>query len=253
MRNETGSSKLTTCNFSKKAKDSIDNIDKNSDTEYLHTFRVSLRRARSLMHLFFPHEKKLQKALKSAMKRTNKLREIDVLLHSLQNYPCNALYKKLQSDKEQLYKKIWTKKLSHSLHVKLADIIKELSEGKYDLSKKYFKEQAKKFYVKTMKKHKKIQKKIPSEKELHKLRVLFKTARYSLEVFPKKQEDKIEKCEHIQSHLGTIQDLKNQIDFLQKYVKKEFGQEINTIILEKNEKLQQAKQHLCAEYKNHLL
>jgi len=62
------------------ARQNEDGIKADYDTEFLHDYRVSLRKVRSVLSLFKGENIALKQAFSDIMKGTNQLRDLDVYL-----------------------------------------------------------------------------------------------------------------------------------------------------------------------------
>ena len=155
-------------------------ITEKSDPENLHKFRVALRRSRSLLQLYQPEFSAFQDSIKSIFKPSNTLRELDVLLLSVipADYP--HLYHKLQRYRDKQYKKILTEAyVSRSMMV-LEKVIEALNRTDTIHTERILIKKAIKHYKRTERRYKELVPDTPP-KELHKLRIEFKTVRYSLD------------------------------------------------------------------------
>lgn len=187
------------------------------DPEPLHQFRVSLRKMRSLLKLFFPKSGLFPKELKRFLKSTNSLRELDVFLSDLDPEKHEAMIERLSQLREREYRNLDSQTLER---------IVETMDRFYDLliqinpdpgSHEELLEIVLKYYDETMKEYRELPKRA-SQKELHALRIRFKTSRYALEFLSEglldDEKEKMQECKRFQNRFGELQDLANQIHWL---------------------------------------
>lgn len=203
------------------------------DTEFLHQWRVSLRKVRSVLTLFkgvvaAEILDQLKLDFKEIMQDTNMMRDRDVYLLSKDDYfalvPPQAhpglevLFELLQKDRDEAYEKVKGmleskayKKQIKSIQ-KLFDDPKALPKGpKADApSKPFAAELVLKRYKKVCKLAKNITEKTPDE-TIHALRIQCKKLRYLIEsaqpLFDVKQVKKLLKTlKGLQAHLGSFND-----------------------------------------------
>jgi len=198
-------------------------ITEKSDPENLHKFRVSLRRSRSLVKLYQLEFYAFQDIIKSIFKPSNTLRELDVLLLSIipKDYP--NLYQKLQHYRDKQYKKILTEAyISRSMMV-LEKLIEALNRTDTIHTERILVKKALEHYKRTEHRYKKLSPGA-APKELHKLRIEFKTARYALDFLHTsgfyRKIDKLTYAKTRQDQLGALQDAHNQLMILKKFCKK---------------------------------
>lgn len=187
-------------------------IDEHSDKVNLHDFRVTIRKCRSLLILFFKEKK-----LKKIVKKTNILRELDMFLLTLSSEKYPKLYKSISKARYNYFRMIWTDEfIKESINI-LKNISNELLYKKCDYSVKdliaityiHFNESKNLFNKITEK---------DSSKTLHKIRIHYKCSRYALEFLDQSkiscENEKIQKCKESQEFFGRIQDASNQLDWL---------------------------------------
>lgn len=224
---------------------------KNKDPEDIHQLRVNLRKTRVFLKEFGEffnddYQNRFENEIKTFMKKTNKKRELDVLLINLKNYK-KDLPKSMKNSIDE-FKKI-VKNLMNIEDEKVLNLlsdefdeIDEIYKNLY-LNDKIFnkksdfafvytafniiKDKKKKIVNFSKKLHKK-----SKPKDFHKLRIEFKKFRYLLEIFSNFYEKKfiskpIKKLKKMQDILGNFQDIENQIDIIKNIMKeKNFKNEI---------------------------
>jgi len=209
-------------------------FDKNND-EFLHQFRVNLRRIKSLMSIFkelfdFDIYQKINSSLRDAIIATNKKRDLDIFLVNLNNYKEKddltdfiQFLTKEQKVEEQKFKDFIKNK-------KMEDIIFDLEALLHENSnffvtrlanlpaKEYIKNTMEYLYKNTMKTVKKLDKQTKLEK-FHKARIKIKKIRYLSNTFKvyssKKQKKSLTKYQNI---FGELNDLKNQVMIINHYI-----------------------------------
>ena len=198
-------------------------ITEKSDPENLHKFRVALRRSRSLLQLYQPNSSAFQNSIKGIFKPSNTLRELDVLLLSVipNDYP--HLYQKLQRYRDKQYKKILTKDYVSKSMMVLDNLIEELNKNNIIHTERTLIKKALKHYRHTKHSYKELASGAAPQ-ELHKLRIEFKTVRYSLDFLHtsglQSKESKLAYAKERQDQLGALQDAHNQLMILKQFCKK---------------------------------
>jgi CHAD domain-containing protein len=195
-------------------------ISEESDIEYLHQFRVSIRRSRSLLRLYLPEYYALQEVLRSAVRQTNILRELDVFVASVDPDVYPKLVKLLHDYRNEQFDAVLTdhfrEQTRHALN-RLYDDLTQLNPAIEDerlivMAEKHFQGCVADYDALTKK---------SSEEELHELRIRFKITRYALEFLEQSglhsEKEKIKSCKKIQDHLGAVQDAANQFRFLKSF------------------------------------
>ncbi|MEN8147028.1 MAG: CHAD domain-containing protein [Campylobacterota bacterium] len=193
-----------------------------SDPEELHQFRVALRRSRSLLQLYLPKSDAIHDVIKTMFRPTNILRELDVLLHSLEKNDYPKLYKQLRSYRNRQYKLITPDiYIEHNTNL-LEKLIDELLTINTAYTDKTLIQKALKYYKKTNTAYKALAPDTPPKK-LHELRIKFKTARYALELLKENglshNDKKIDYAKKKQDELGAIQDAHSQLVLLKTFCK----------------------------------
>ena len=214
------------------------------DSEVLHKFRVTCRKITSLLDLFKPMFSKKWQALHKRnisyiLDHTNKARDLDVFMNSLDSYK-NLLPKKEKSSLESFKKYLSNKKMmkvSEISSIKNSELllyeIASLCEPGFSKS-----DQQQPIAISAMKildsrvdkiiKRGKALKKNHSDKEYHKLRISAKKIRYFIEemkpiISDKKYHKVLKLLKKIQTVLGNIHDCQIQMLFL-KNIHKEIEQ-----------------------------
>lgn len=209
-------------------------FDKNND-EYLHQFRVNLRRIKSIMSIFkelFDPDiyQKLNSGLKEAITATNRKRDLDVFLAGLDNFEEKddltefaQVLTKEQKIEGQKFKDFIKEKKVEDMIFDLEAMLNENSNFFVSRlaslpAKEYLKNTMKYLYKKTMKAIKKLDKQTKLE-EFHKTRIKIKKIRYLSDTFKnfssKKQKKSLKKYQTI---FGELNDLKNQVNMINHYI-----------------------------------
>lgn len=213
------------------------------DSEFLHDFRVAIRRTRSIlaqMKMVFPIKRLnyFRQKLGEVQKTTNHLRDLDVYLLRKRNYctilppylrdGLDALFQEITAEREKEYERIKSF-LSEPLNL---DILKEWESYLQQenlprrrnsqrpilpFSKKVIRRRLEKVLVKGGR----LLKKQPGQEELHKLRIQCKKLRYLLEFFSSLYPEKkiavlVERLRFLQDLLGEINDFSIQMRDLEK-------------------------------------
>jgi len=197
-------------------------VSSDSDIKHLHKFRVSLRRARSLYKVFYPEANSFDERIKEIVQKTNELRELDVLLSSLNQERYPMFFKEIGEYRRLRFQKVWTPEFLEDSIGKLIILKKYIKMQNITLKDKRVITKIEKFYFKTLKAFNKIDRSTP-EKKLHKLRIRFKVSRYALEFLNDNgladERENIFMCKKRQYYFGDIQDLSNQVQFLKGFCK----------------------------------
>jgi len=217
------------------------------DSEFLHDFRVAIRRTRSIlaqMKMVFPIKRLsyFRQKLGELQKTTNHLRDLDVYLLLKKNYSTilppdlrdglEALFQEITAEREKEYQNVKSF-LSQPLNL---DTLKEwesyLQQEKLPRSRNsqrpilpFSKKVIRQRLEKVMAKGGQLLKKKPEQKELHQLRIQCKKLRYLLEFFSSLYpEEKIamlvESLKCLQDLLGEINDLSIQMRDLEQRFEK---------------------------------
>lgn len=222
------------------ALDAVEHLHVKSDSEYLHQFRVRLRRSISLLKLFRPHSRLRQK-LKKLIKITNKIRDLDVLFDAIDSelYPQLSHY--IFKYRNKLFKKRLTKQWRYTTRITLQLVEKKLlHQGKGKESHHHLKHRAIKHYKKTITAYKKLTSE-DHEDRYHDVRINFKISRYGLAFIQNAKISSTSKqiscAKRYQELLGIIQDLSQQIKLLQELCKKKPTRDCTKVLVDYAEKL----------------
>jgi len=214
------------------------------DTDFLHQFRVNLRKLRSLISLLkksLPHTtvEMLKPRLSSAARKTNALRDLDVFLLDEDRYrellPDNfsnglsELYVMIRKQREEEQKKVSGYFSSENHRKNIEACAKELSLSpayETDLALQPVLGVAKKLLLNRYHKMLASSAKIDSQsadEDIHALRIEFKKFRYLIDFFisllPKKDLNAlVAEVKKIQGVLGNFNDYSVQVRFLKNYI-----------------------------------
>lgn len=235
----------------KKAEIRLMQIAFDKDVENLHQFRVALRRSLSVMSTYFYDGKYLTKELKPLLKSTNLLREIDVLVLSVDEAKYPALLHELKIYRVALYKKHWRSEKVAILLRTLQDVSKLLARAQQKMPDALLYETAMQEYTQAMVLSKELTPKSEA-KEIHKVRIRCKKARYTLEFIEAsglgEVAQAIKQCKKILNHFGAIQDATNQLELLKDFCQTSTSIECNRLYQERKQELKRLKKHLRKQY-----
>lgn len=190
------------------------------DPETLHRFRVALRRSRSLLHLYAPDYDAIDAILKTVFKPTNRLRELDVLLLSIDKPDFPTLYQQLDDYRNEHYKLILTAAYIGRSRAVLEQLIAELKNADTLHSDPELIKKALSFADKTDAVYKSINNET-GPKELHRVRIAYKTVRYCFEFLKesglKYPKERLKNARQRQEELGALQDAHNQLEILHSF------------------------------------
>ncbi len=180
----------------------IQGIQQDRDTEYLHQFRVNLRKSRSVLSLLKggfagPQQKALAAQLRTLMNRTNELRDLDVHLLAedqyRENLPDNIkpqadkLVQRLRSKRQRAYRHLSSMLASKAFQRQTRQIqqdIADLPSG--PKAHKAALEFGRKKLLKQVQRIIQLAQQLsfdPSDQQIHNLRLACKKARYLAEFF----------------------------------------------------------------------
>ncbi len=190
------------------------------DPEDLHRYRVALRRSRSLLSLYEPDFCAIEAILKTLFKPTNTLRELDVLLLSIERLDYPELYRELDDYRNTRYGEILTTGYITRSRSVLEQLIEELKGMETHNNDRKLVKKARKHAEHTDKAYNEITSET-RPKTLHAIRIAYKTVRYSLEFLKESGLDyrkkSLKEAKQRQEELGTIQDAANQLSILRKF------------------------------------
>jgi len=127
----------------------LPHISPDSDIEVLHQFRVNLRRAISLLKLYRPDSPELI-YLKKIHKTTNELRELDVLLESINAMLHHELYHIIKRYRERLFNMTITDEWLEKSGEQLVNFSKQFSVQDVNETADHLQNVALKFYDDTI-------------------------------------------------------------------------------------------------------
>ncbi|KJG39823.1 metal-binding protein [Photobacterium angustum] len=218
-------------------------IIKDDDPEFLHQYRVTMRRIRAILSLhqslFIPDQlKETNLAIKNLMQPTNLQRDLDVYLMQMEHYfnlvehkhhqGLARFFDDLQHQRQKAYKKNkqWLKSEEYKLQYKhIKTQLKQLSPREEELStpsKEMINTLLMKLNNHITTSMNAIDSQTPDAK-LHRLRIKCKKLRYGLEYYRPLIEQlslslKIKTLKLLQAKLGDFNDSSVQIDFLNHYL-----------------------------------
>lgn len=222
----------------------VSGVIADTDTEFLHQFRVNVRKLRSLISLLknaLPASMldTLKPRLTSIASKTNKLRDLDVFILTQDSYRAmlpanfesglNELYRLIEKQRKQEKNKVARYLSSTEYRSDVAACAAELSQGsafQTPMASKPVLQVVKKLLLKRYHKMLAMNAVITSQsadEKIHELRIEFKKLRYLIEFFvdllPKKRTGRIvSEIKKIQTVLGDYNDYCIQIEFLNSYI-----------------------------------
>lgn len=210
----------------------------------LHQFRVAIRRVRSLLKLYVGNPAVFSPMLKKFVKQTNAIRELDVLLSSIKAKRYPKTFKKLSTLRNTYYRSVFTHPFGQEILSELNRYTAELSYLNPDIQSHTVHTLTEEHYQKCVHDYREHSKHM-SQKELHRLRIEFKIARYSLEfadtISIADKKEKIDACKMYQDFLGSLQDTFNQIAWLKQFYKDYGIKEVKALIRKRKKKLKKLK------------
>lgn len=222
-------------------------ISGDADIEFLHKFRVAIRRSRSLLKLFHPDAYAFNAVLKEIVQTTNELRELDVFLASLDQITYPTLFNEIEKYRQKRFKAIWSEPFIQTTVKKLYQLHDEIQMLDLPYRKKELIASTEKYYSESLETFHDLRKDTSNE-ALHELRIKFKISRYALEFLNscnlRDKHKKIKECKQIQDHLGEIQDAANQLDWLKHFCDEHPCKECNKLIKERKQYLKLLKKHM---------
>ena len=209
-------------------------FNQNSD-EFLHQFRVNLRRIKSLMTVFkelFDSDiyQKINSDLRDAIAATNKKRDLDIFLINLNNYEkkddltdfIKFLAEEQKVEEQKFIEFIKEQKVENIIFNMKAMLNENSNFYTTRLanlpSKEYIKNTIKHLYAKTIKTINRLDNKTKLEK-FHEARIKIKKIRYLTDTFknyPLKIHNK--SLKKYQNIFGELNDLKNQVNIINHYI-----------------------------------
>lgn len=210
------------------------------DPEPLHQFRITLRRVRALLKLFFPDAKLFPQPLKELVRETNALRELDVFFHSLDQHSHKHARKMLKSYRAKEYAKRFGEPVRSHFYTQIDALYDTLQDANLTTESADMIERAQNHYARNVHDYRVLSDEA-TPKERHKLRIRFKISRYALEFLDeaglKNEAEIIAECKRLQGHLGELQDLVNQVEWLERFCEDHPHEEFDELLKERKKRL----------------
>ncbi|MGZ5208690.1 MAG: CHAD domain-containing protein [Sulfuricurvum sp.] len=223
---------------------SIRKIGGEESVEQLHQFRVALRLTRSLLQLYTSDTILFPQTLKTFLKATNIIRELDVLLLSLDKKSTKKVFKQLTSLRNEHTEALFTQESKTQVFQSLHEFYDFLTDLNPSFNNEKLIRTADEDYNENVRLYA-VLPQSASKKELHALRIRFKISRYALEFLHnsalKDTQIEIEKSKRFQDTLGEIHDLYNQIKLLKKLHHENPSKELKKLLSEKKKLLKNSK------------
>jgi len=223
---------------------SIRKIGEKENVVQLHQFRVDLRRIRSLLQLYTSDALLFPQTLKNFLKATNIIRELDVLLLSLDKKSTKKVFKQLNSLRNEHSEALFTEESKTQIFQSLNDFYDFLTNLNPSFNIEKLIRTAHEHYDENLKRYSSLPLSA-SKKELHALRIRFKISRYALEFLHDSALEnthvQLEESKRFQDKLGEIHDLYNQIKLLKKLQQENPSKELKELLSEKKKRLKKSK------------
>lgn len=191
-------------------------------SEHLHEFRVALRQTRSLIKLFLDDSIPFPPPLKAAIKATNPIRELDVLIDSISSSEYPKLLKQLSAIRKETFATLITAEFVMQVSTLLDEYYDSISQSSHSFIPEILIQRVLTHYQHCLDTHKAL-KEDAKPKTLHRLRIEFKDARYGFEFLDSSDIHAsgklIQHCKQMQNRLGAVQDAVNQVEWLEKLSK----------------------------------
>ncbi len=219
-------------------------LSREGGEEEVHAFRVALRRVRSLVKLYLKHILPFPAELKSAVRGTNTLRELDVLIGSLTPAEYPQTVKALKRMRREHLETLLRSDFAETTRKVLLEYCNDLCNANPPLPAEKLLRRIEGHFTASLEVYRSISVQT-RQKELHRLRIDFKNARYGFEFLRDEgigEEDaKIAECKKIQNALGAVQDGYNQIEWLKKLYKHQPCEETKRLLKERKQGLKKLK------------
>lgn len=222
----------------------LGDVARGGKAESVHEFRVALRKVRSLAKLYLKPSTPFPEDLKSAVKATNPIRELDVLIASLDPGDYPKTVRLLKQMRKGLFENLFSDSFSKKTRKALLGYYHLLCGSNPDISPEDLIANVLRPFGASLATFRRIDDKT-SQKELHALRVDFKNARYGFEFLRdegiKDKAAAIGTCKKLQNTLGAVQDGYNQIEWLKKLCKRHPNGETEKLLESRKKELKRLK------------
>ncbi|MDP3466398.1 MAG: CHAD domain-containing protein, partial [Sulfuricurvum sp.] len=199
---------------------------------------------RSLLQLYASNTILFPQTIKTFLKETNLLRELDVFLLSINQKSDKKVFKQLTSLRNKHYKALFTEESKTQIFQSLNDFYDFLTNLNPSFNTEKLIRIAHEDYDENVRLYS-ILPQPASKKELHTLRIRFKISRYALEfLHDSALEDthvQLEESKRFQDTLGEIHDLYNQIKLLKKLHHENPSKELKELLSERKKMLKRSK------------
>lgn len=222
----------------------IHSLEYEGKEEQLHEFRVTLRRVRSLVKLFFDDLLPFPEALKTIMKVTNPIREFDVLLNSLTPIQYPKLFKQLSKLRKESFKTLFTPEFIHQTLLVMDEYSDLLSQANVNFISEILIQKVLTHYQQCLETYTALESDA-KPKQFHQLRIKFKDARYGFEFLEISEIHKcraiILRCKKMQNELGAVQDTVNQVKWLKNFYQEYPSSEAKELLRKRKKVLKELK------------
>ncbi|MDD5716319.1 MAG: CHAD domain-containing protein [Sulfuricurvum sp.] len=208
--------------------------------ENVHDFRVALRRVRSLVKLYLKKTLPFPDKLKKMLRQSNSLRELDVLIESISVSKAPLTHRYVSTLRDELMETLITPGLKTKSLTLMHRYYDALCDADPNISKKEMVRTVMELYTHSMALYHGLNE-FSTQNERHSLRIQFKNIRYGLEFLHASglldHHELLTQCKMIQTDLGDIQDLYNQISWLEKLETELPASECAPLLSKRREKL----------------
>lgn len=212
--------------------------------EEIHEFRVALRRVRSLVKLYLKDSISFPDELKSAVKKTNPIRELDVLIESIDPSDFPKTSKMLRQTRRERFHRLFTDSFITNTLQALSRFDHTLCDANPDIADEHFIRTLEEYFKSAVDAYRSLNEET-GQKEFHSLRVDFKNIRYGFEFLNAEavlnKPDTKRECKKFQNTLGAVQDAYNQVHWLKKLYKQNPRDETLRLLKERKKRLKKLK------------
>lgn len=216
----------------------------------LHEFRIALRQARSLSKLFLDETISFPEPLKAAVKATNPIRELDVLMDTLSSSEYPKLFKQLSKIRKNTLKALFTPKFVRQTSLLLDEYYDQVSQVDFHVIPEILVQKVLTHYQHCLSTYKSLEEDT-KPKTLHRLRISFKDARYAFEFLDisdiHKSQKIIQHCKQMQNSLGAVQDALNQVEWLEKLYQSHPSSALKELLQKQTKALKKIKDTTLSE------
>ncbi|GEM_PF-890850 len=216
----------------------------NKKIEHLHEFRIALRQTRSLIKLFMNDSIPFPAPLKTVLKATNPIRELDVLMSSISSSEYPKLFKQLSKIRKDSVNTLFSTEFIEHTFSLLDEYYDLISQTNPDVIPEILVERVLTHYQHCLTAYQTL-KEDAKPKALHRLRIGFKDARYGFEFLEVSNIHKCKKiiqhCKQLQNDLGAVQDALNQVEWIEKLYQSHPSSSLKELLKQQNKALKRLR------------